>query len=297
MTLFRGNRMQPGERLKARDVDALFDAADRSYQVEVGQGLTGTATEHGILISPQAVRSYAFGEGRLGGDAFLAKLVFSGPEDEPDYDDARYWVLELFEGGENSHVDDRLSLEEMIQDPENEDVYPTRQFTATNLAEWRADPNAVESHALGTDGSAIVRVHMVLSPDGTSHFYFRERTPDTGAVIVRDILDGQSDVVTVQAVRPVFIDERRVYQISGAAFPMLTWPGFFSYHYEGHVWLGEQVQSETHILPAVRMWGDWHVQQMPRWRIRNVPTGMRTTDCSLVSFLAKGLTSLFERRG
>lgn len=302
---FRGGRHRPGQTLRAGEVNDLFDAEDRLSHFQVSGGMT-TVTDAGVIVTQQPEESYGFWDKRNAGQSFIARIGDHGPFAQPDYEDSRYWVEELFETSppgvtaETATVHDRLVLKDDPLTTDDQPPYPTRWITATNLAEWQFDDTGRESHALPTDGSVVLRVRSLLPTTGVPTFYFRQEPPATIFIVVRNVLDGASDVIQVQEVKRVTEVDREgvetfVLRIVGEMFPIFVWPGFKSYHYEGHVWLGETLQDEAQVIRADRVGSFWQAMQVPRWRTRVAPTGMRVTDCSLVAYLSKGLTSLFGR--
>ncbi len=304
--MLRGGRYKAGDTLRAPDVNDLFDAGERAVNLRTSAGLMATVTENALIVTQEPEQSYGFWDKRNAGQSFIARIGGAGPFGQSDYEDSRYWVEELFETSpagvtaETATVHDRLVLKGDPLTADEQPPYPTRRVTATNLAEWQFDDAGRESHALPTDGSVVVRVRSLLPTTGVPTFYFRQEPPATIFIIVRNVLDGASDVIQAQEVKRVKDtdgegNETFVLRIIGDMFPIFVWPGFKSYHYEGHVWRGETLQDESHVIRADRVGGVWHAMQVPRWRTRVAPSGMRVTDCSLVAYLSRGVRSLLGR--
>jgi hypothetical protein len=136
-------------------------------------------TDAGIHILSQIQDPYAEWEEELSKGGFLAEILDHGPNDEEDYEDARYWVRELVEtSAADTAVTEPLSLS---NDALIASEYPVRYVTATNLAELGPD-----THGLTVDDTTIVRVSMLRSADGTARFYFER---GSGAGLVEDWFD------------------------------------------------------------------------------------------------------------
>lgn len=169
-----GHIPQPGDALTARGVDALMDTARSAGQFTAGMvddGMMATVDAGGINLQRANPTPYATQDASSASYSFVAKVVDKGPDNLPDYDDARYWVQEVWPVFNLGDAPLELSNEGLVKDNPEPDDYPLRWLTATNLAEWRPEVSD-QTHELDADGSIAVRVRRFPAPDGVPRFYF-----------------------------------------------------------------------------------------------------------------------------
>lgn len=151
--------------IKPEEVNYLLNSARMVRQTRAADGLVGYAGESGVVMAPHIANNRSEWERQTASVEFIGKILDHGPDGQDDYDDERYWVQELFEASPNgSTIHDPLTLNNaaLIRSE-----YPVRYVTATNLAEI---PET--THDAPTDGTIIVQVFMLISPDGAAKFYF-----------------------------------------------------------------------------------------------------------------------------
>lgn len=179
MLIRDGHQRTAKDGLKARELNDLFDSARRTSQIRGGQGLMASSLEGGIHVMSQTLPDHAGWGARTVGEGFIAKIVDHGPDGQDDYEDARYWVQELFETSPpGTTIHDRMVLDNEVVIASE---YPVRYFTATNLAEYVGEEGG--SHGLATDGSVVVDVSMAISEsDGAAKFHFTHGGQATGTI-------------------------------------------------------------------------------------------------------------------
>ncbi len=157
-----------------------FGAGPTTEGLEQGQSPSGgdyiTLTPH--LQDPANIRM-----------SFYARIVSQGPEGEPDFEDARYWVKEV----RLKDDDDRLTFFN-----EDDEVEGRLHVEAVNLAELRQASRGNETHEKGfgdgpADDALVVHVFALIQPDGTPRYMFSEGgggtiTQEAVIVEVRDDL-------------------------------------------------------------------------------------------------------------
>lgn len=73
------------------------------------------------------------------------------------------------------------------------------------------------------------------------------------------------------------------YIYDGDESPVACWPGTIANDYREYLWTGSMiVPPVTHILPVIKIDGDWYIQQYGRFEYRDL-TGLRISDCQLVT--------------
>lgn len=213
--------------IKPEEVNHLLDSARMIRQMRVGDGLLGYVGESGVAMAPHILPPHAGWEEPTTHLGFFAKIIDHGPDAQGDYGDERYWVQELFEASPNgSTIHDPLRLVNealLTPAPGAVEKYPVRWVTATNLAEI-----PTSTHDAPTDGTTIVRVSMVRSPDDAAKFYFN-RGVGTASTVARfvAVIGVAAGMVTTRDIQKHMVgglwDGR--WEFSGdMPVPMHPWP-------------------------------------------------------------------------
>lgn len=301
MTIFDAHQRRPGEPLRAKDINAFIESTRRSAHIRVADGYMANVLSGGMTFAPQPLADYGGWETGLTVQGFIAKIVDKGPvplppespEPPPDYEDARYWVQELFESSQaDSTIADGITFTAEAIPPadevEAEAKYPVRHFTATNLAEWAADTKN-QTHLLNTGGDTIVRVGMLQTFDGVAKFYFTRDIPSVSTaikwVVVRPIApaDVNKNSVNVQEVEPKLNTDDEwegEWQTVGEVVDVLVYPNQRAGEFDAYVWPdGAAVNDTTNILPAVRVGAYYWLMQYVPYGVERLPEGMAFGDC------------------
>ena len=315
MTVFDAHQRRPGEPLRARDISAFIEAARRTSHISVADGYMANVLSGGMTFAPQPLADYGGWETGLTVQGFIAKIVDKGPvppppegeppqdpppEPPPDYEDARYWVQELFESSKaDSTIAEGVSfIAEAIppaDEVEAEAKYPVRHTTATNLSEWSTEPKN-QTHLLNTGGDTIVRVGMLQTFDGVAKFYFtRDVSTAIKWVVVRPIAPADVDKnwIKVQEVRPKLPEPEPEpepekgrgtwegeWETVGNEIDVLVYPNQRAGEFEAYVWpAGVTVNDQANILPVVRVGAHYWLWQYIPYNLERLPENMAFGDC------------------
>jgi len=167
------NKRQPGDKMLARDQNALVDAARRSM-ITTGPGLSAKSGPGGTGL---------FQEG-FGVQSWWGITTALGPDNDADYTDSRYWVKQIYITNSTGDsldaltydVADTIDIDGDVYTPESgKTIIRGHHITATNMAEVDAathllpvnDPDAVPA-TIGT----IVKVYIVYDSRGISNLHY-----------------------------------------------------------------------------------------------------------------------------
>jgi len=293
-------RAQPGDDLEAREVNLRRDISP-----EVIDPRFGHYPHAGVFEGPKASDSFAR-EGRLWGreikDVFIGQIVPHGPspESDPDYEDSRYWVREIYEASPPGHLFSQAPI--WADDPngelaEEEPPYLIRWVTASNLAEISLnDPNN-ETHSLASTGPTqddegnpivpddgqLVEVSRVLSVDGTARFLFNASTGgDTAFCVVVENPGLTAQVLEVKWVTPEILPTGTLrYVMSAEPEQVMIWPMQFGRHFKGFAVTPSfgTVREGHNVLEATRVGGVWYVKQTLRYTTMHPSPTIDASDC------------------
>ena len=167
------NKRQPGDKMLARDQNALVDAARRSM-ITTGPGLSAKSGPGGTGL---------FQEG-FGVQSWWGITTALGPDNDADYTDSRYWVKQIYITNSTGDsldaltydVADTIDIDGDVYTPESgKTIIRGHHITATNMSEVDAathllpvnDPDAVPA-TIGT----IVKVYIVYDSRGISNLHY-----------------------------------------------------------------------------------------------------------------------------
>ncbi len=292
-------RAQPGDDLEASEVNLRRDESP-----EVIDPRFGHYPHAGVFEGPKAPDGFTR-ESRLWGrelkDVFIGQIVPHGPspESDPDYEDSRYWVREIYEASPPGHLFNQGPI--WVGDPnselgEEEAPYLIRWVTASNLAEIRLDDPENETHSLAStgptedeDGNAIVpddgqlvEVSRVLSVDGTARFLFNASTGgDTAFCVIVENPGLTAQVIEVKWVTPDTSFGSLRYRMSDESEQVMIWPLQFGRHFKGFAVTPSfgVVQAGHNVLEATRVGGVWYVKQTLRWTTMHPSPTIDASDC------------------
>lgn len=263
--------------LTQEEASTLIEHAARELTTEPGRGVAvqdwGNANAirlHDQIVDPQNIRQ-----------SFLGAIVGSGPNDEEDFDDSRYWVKEVVEvTPPGTPINDAVHLEVFAVTPDEADNVvgrPAYHLAATNLAERKIALNGEEpgdeTHAMRAERCVIVRVFVMYDVDDVPRWYFFRSAASGGGefCVVRAIpeltgLDG--NMVTVSLLLHNDSDPwDGGYVIDDEnAFDAVAWPNVRAAGYVPYMQpSGSELLPHTTVQPLLQIDGVWHLVQHPRY--------------------------------
>ncbi len=269
-----GFEFRQGRRLDDMAINQMLLEGQREIRPSEFEGIVsssiGSMQHIGLtraIVDPKGIRQW-----------FIGKVVDAGPNGEPDWDGAHYWVREMRESTSDDTEIHAVPTFRLLQDI-FDDLYPgdesspPRWVGALNLGERNPDDPESESHTLVFGSTPLVRVIELHSSDGTPRWYFdRGAAAGTRFGVVRDIPDGNDNHLGVQAVQ---YDDNDVPQFVGDVVTLRTWPRIPARHYAPFLWPPQPppdpVHPEVNVLPVSLVDGKWHVWQQLRWSFPPLP--------------------------
>lgn len=281
-------KSQPGDTLEAAELNLL-----RETRPEVIDPRVTTYPHVGQVLSPIAPEEFARESslwGKGGQVSFVGQIVPHGPEGEgqPDYEDSRYWVREIWESSPDDHpfnespnwlIDPNEGL-----DPENNN--PIRWVTAHNLAEINPADPAAENHevaATSLDDGRLVKVDRILSQDGTPRFLFNAPTGGGGvafAVIV-ERPGVTAKTLSIKWVRAKTGEGTFFFEKVGEPELVMIWPGQRGRHFRGLEVdrVTGPLMDADNVLPVHFVDGMWYVHQLLRLTTLAPSPLVNASDC------------------
>ena len=254
--MLKGGKVRADHAIQAEELDAVYRASMRQYLNMPGpfDGLMIDTLDNAAritmlpeLVNPGHIRQ-----------AFLGKIVTQGPEDEPDFEDCRYWVREVVHDNpsENPGPWDRMNLI-----PEG-----NRWVAAHNLAEYNANSPDDDSHSLVFGDTPLVWVQLTVDPMSRYQRWYFTRQAIAGIRygVVRRITNTEGRTLWVQGVQE---DENGQEQFVGDIVELAVWSKTKAGWYWPFVWPpgdeggSDTVEMETSVLPVLYVDGAWRVFQ------------------------------------
>ena len=252
--------------------------------MEVGSGSSGSL----LRTEP-----FSF-ESNLSRESFWARIVNKGPNGEEDYEDARYWVREVWL---IANLDDRA---EWVTEPRSDPPSQRRWVTATNVQEVYQLDHEAESHALEVSASddpnigALIQVGVDLEPPKShnglprsawkARYLFSRSVPTTGWCVIRTAPDPGARGLEVQRVIPKLDG---TFEAIGPLQVVHCHPNTRGRHFIGLDSQNPDVNDpEVNILEMKRLYHNWYVLPLFRLTLEviNELRRYRISDCGARMF-------------
>lgn len=204
--------------LHLQRVQELIEARTRlagTDEMAVSRSATGMA------LNPNPVESFE-------DIRFLGQIALSGPQGQPDFEDARYWVREIRENTSDD-VRDPSERPDFLLATDDESVrFPYRRVMAINLAEFDPNNQVGETHNFGltteTDEHTGALVHVFrIRAEGVHRYFFYKAAGGGG--LKRFTLRGATGDVFIARESGKFIYIAKPYELRQTPFDGKTIDG------------------------------------------------------------------------
>lgn len=213
---------------------------------------------------------------------FTARIVAGGPNEEPDFPDARYWIREVRLVEHDPEGEDRARWF-------NEDEYPDadRVWTdAVNLSEVKQANRGQETHRFAppsdADDGMIVQVHAALQPNDRIRYYFATGSgTESHYCVCRDIVSPNSWFVKIQLLK--MGTQPGEFEFAPGIIEAICRPGTLGRHFEHLVYAGNNANSPMmQSLDLELKMDNWFVTPWAKQARETIPWGslLAMSDCN-----------------